>query len=212
MNDASKTKEQLVTELAQARARIAELETSKAEHERAQEALYQIEERYRAVAGSEVTGIGITDPEENFIFVNPAFSRMLGYAQDELIGTNLSQLAVPEEFAKYQDQTTERMDGEHSHYETALRRKDGSILNILISASPLTASDGSFQGTLGVIVDITERKRAEESLQEAYEDVERQVEERTAALMREIAERKRLEEAQERLKQEIVAAQRRALL
>ena len=60
--------------------------------------------------------------------------------------------------------------------------------------------------------ELTERKRAEESLQEAYEDVERQVEERTAALMREIAERKRLEEAQKRLKQKIVAAQRRALL
>jgi len=60
--------------------------------------------------------------------------------------------------------------------------------------------------------ELAERKRAEEALQEAYENVERLVEERTAELKQEMAERKRLEVEQERLKQEIIQAQRRALL
>ncbi len=57
--------------------------------------------------------------------------------------------------------------------------------------------------------ELTERKRAEEALQEAYDNVERLVEERTAELKQEMAERKRLETEQERLKEEIIQAQRR---
>jgi GAF domain-containing protein len=82
-------------------------------------------------------------------------------------------LATPDEFARYQEQTQEReRDGTHNHYETALLRKDGSTLNMLISGSPLTTADGSFQGTIAVIVDITERKRAVEALQEALSELE----------------------------------------
>jgi GAF domain-containing protein len=60
--------------------------------------------------------------------------------------------------------------------------------------------------------ELAERKRAEEALQEAYESVERLVEERTVELRQETAERKRLEIEQEQLKEEIIQAQRRALL
>ncbi|MEE8389571.1 MAG: GAF domain-containing protein, partial [Anaerolineae bacterium] len=140
-------------------------------------AMRQAEQRYLAVAESKVVGLGIMDPEENLIFANPAFAEMLGYTQDELVGVNLSQLAIPVESVGYQEQTQERELGlpqfAHSHYETALRRKDESTLNILVSGSPLTAADGSLQGTLAVIVDITERKQAEEALQGALEELAR---------------------------------------
>ena len=143
------------------------------EHKRAEEAIHQAEQRYRAVAESAVTGIGIANREEALTFVNQAFADMLGYAQEELTGMSLSQLADPEEFAGYQELTKARQEkGVHSHYETTLRRKDGSALNILVSASPLMASDGKFEGTLAVIVDITGRKRTEEALQKAHRDLE----------------------------------------
>ncbi len=57
-----------------------------------------------------------------------------------------------------------------------------------------------------------ENARLYETVQRAYTEVEKQVEKRTAALMREMAERKRLEGEQERLKREVIEAQRRALL
>jgi len=143
------------------------------ERKRAEDAMHQAEQRYRAVAESAVTGIGIVDREETLTFVNQAFADMLGYSQEELIGLSLSQLADPEEFARFQERTKEREEKRvHSHYEAALRRKDGSALNILISASPLTTSGGRFEGTLAVIIDITERKRTEEALQEAHRDLE----------------------------------------
>jgi PAS domain S-box-containing protein len=159
MHDEQKTQEELIAELQRLRHRVAELQESENQRKQAEEAMRQAEQRYRAVAESAVTGIGIVDPEETLTFVNSAFAEMLGYAQEELTGMSLSQLADPEEFAGYQERTKERAKkGVHSHYETTLRRKDGSVLNILVSASPLTASDGSFEGTLAVIVDITERK------------------------------------------------------
>jgi PAS domain S-box-containing protein len=170
MHDEQQTKEELIAELQRLRHRVAELQESEKQRKQAEEAMRQAEQRYRAVAESAVTGIGIVDPEETLTFVNSAFAEMLGYAQEELTGMSLSQLADPEEFSGYQERTKERAEqGVHSHYETTLRRKDGSVLNILVSASPLTASDGSFEGTLAVIVDITERKRAEEALRRAHE-------------------------------------------
>ena len=129
-----------------------------------EEELRQSEERYRAVEDSDVIGIGLVDPGETFTFVNPAFADMLGYTQDELMGMNLSQLADPEQFADYRERTTERKRGVQETYEATLRRKDGSAAHLLISAAPFTASDGSFQGTLAVIIDITERRQAEEAL------------------------------------------------
>jgi PAS domain S-box-containing protein len=173
MNDEQKTQEELIEELQRLRHRVAELQESESRRKQAEEAIRQAKQRYRAVEESAVTGIGIADPEETLTFANPAFAEMLGYTQEELIGMSLSRLADPEEFSGYRERTKERAEkGVHSHYETALRRKDGSTLNIIVSASPLTASDGSFEGTLAVIVDITERKRAEEAVQKTHEAFE----------------------------------------
>ncbi|MDY7079857.1 MAG: PAS domain S-box protein, partial [Chloroflexota bacterium] len=130
----------------------------------AEEALRQSEERYRAVAEAAVAGIIIVDTKRNLTFVNPAFAEMVGYPQDDLLGMNLSQLMNPEEFARFQKQTLRSNKGVRSHYETTLRRQDGIALSVIASASPLTASDGSFQGTLSVVVDITERKQSEKAL------------------------------------------------
>ncbi len=116
--------------------RIAELE----------EALHQSEKRYRAVVETALAGIGISDPEENMTFVNLAFAEMLGYTRDELTGMNLSQLTSTEEFDSYQDRTQERIEGNvRDQYETVLRHKDGHMVSLLISASPLEKSDGVFE-------------------------------------------------------------------
>jgi PAS domain S-box-containing protein len=167
MNHTDKTKEQLIAELEKAHARIAELEAAESKQRQVEEALRQSEERYRAVAESEVTGIGIVDPDETLSFVNPALARMLDYTQDELVGQSLAQLTAPEELAGYQEQARQRKNDLHGYYETVLRRKGGGLVNVLISASPLTASDGGFQGTLAVVINITEHKQAEEALWES---------------------------------------------
>jgi len=134
------------------------------ERKRAEEALRRSEERYRAVAEGAFAGIGIVDPDENITYANRAFAEMLGYTPDELIGMNLSQLTSPEEYAQYREFTRRRKEeGGREHYETTMYRKDGTAINLLVSASPLTTADGRFAGTMGVIVDITERVRMEKT-------------------------------------------------
>ncbi len=169
MDDSEKTKKELIHELSGLRRRVAELEAWEAEQKRMAEALRRSEERYRAVTETAFAGIGITDPDENMVFVNPAFVQMLGYTQEELEGMNLSRLTDRKEFARYQAFTQQRREGVENYYETRVYRKDGAVLNVLVSATPLTAGDGSFEGTLAVVIDITERKRAEEALERAKE-------------------------------------------
>ncbi|HDQ73987.1 MAG TPA: GAF domain-containing protein [Chloroflexi bacterium] len=144
---------------------------------RAEEALRQSEERYRAVAETAIAGIGIVDSEERLTFANPALMQMLGYDPDELMGMDLSNLIGAEGIKRYRKRVIQIQEGAQYQYESPIRRKDGSVLIAHVSASPLTSSDGSFQGTLIVVVDITERKRAEQQLKRYADELERSNEE-----------------------------------
>ncbi|MCP4543820.1 MAG: GAF domain-containing protein [Chloroflexi bacterium] len=140
-----------MTKISELEKRIAELE----------EDLHQSEKRYRAVTDTALAGIGVTDIEDNLTFVNSTLAKMLGHTLDEMEGMNLSQLMSAEEFKDHQGRTQERAaGGVRDQYESILRHKDGHWISALVSASPLTADDGTFEGTLGVLVDITERKQA----------------------------------------------------
>jgi PAS domain S-box-containing protein len=134
-----------------------------------EKALRENEQRYRVMAETALAGIWVTDPDENIIFVNPALAGMLGYSRDELVGTNIARLTDKDGFAKYREGTQLRKKGVRSQYESTLKNKDGKLINVLVSASPLTAIDGTYEATLGFVADITERMRAEEALRESEE-------------------------------------------
>jgi PAS domain S-box-containing protein len=145
------------------------LELSRADLEKTLAALQESEERYRVVAENALVGITTADKQENLTFSNPAFAEMLGYSREEIVQLNLSQLAGRDEFAKFRRQTKLRAKGLSNCYESRLIHKDGSFRSVLISASPIKRADGSYEATLAVVNDITERKRAEEALTESEE-------------------------------------------
>lgn len=109
-------------------------------------------------------GVIVADLDENIVFANDACAQMLGYAPGELNGKNLSELTTPEEFEVYKEKTKQRKEGRSDRYETKMFRKDGSTIELLVSATPFTASDGTVKGVVGVFWDITDRKREEEKL------------------------------------------------
>ena len=77
--------------------------------------------------------------------------------------------------------------------ETTFVRPDGQTLQLLLSLGPLLNARGDLAGGIIALTDITARQQAEQALQQAHDELELRVQERTTALRREIAERQRLE-------------------
>jgi PAS domain S-box-containing protein len=114
-------------------------------------------------------GITVVNEKENLTFVNKAFADMLGYEEDELIGMNLQRFVDERSFKEIGRQTESRKKGKVSRYELVMFGKDGKPRIFQVSASPLWNEDGSFAGSLAIVMDVSERKRMEETLQEREE-------------------------------------------
>lgn len=138
-------------------------------HNKAMQALFESESRYRAVAENASAGIGIFDLEERVIFANDTLAQLLGFSRNELVGKLLSDFVAPETFELFKQKTLERKSGMVDRYEVSITHRNGNTLYISISASPLFSAERELLGTLGVIVDITEQKKAEHQLLETSE-------------------------------------------
>ena len=136
------------------------------EYKIAEEALRRSEQRYRAVAESALAGICIVDNQENLIYLNNAFAGMLGYTKDDLLHKNLLKFADEERYKEYKDIAERNGRSNLSYYDIPLYRKDGSKIDVLVFASPLTSSDGTVEATLAVVTDVTEKRRIEEKLEQ----------------------------------------------
>ncbi|MGD8381460.1 MAG: PAS domain S-box protein, partial [Syntrophobacterales bacterium] len=166
----------------------------------AEETLRESEERYRQLVETMNEGLAMADQNYVFTFVNERLSEMLGYSREEMLGRHIMEF-VHEDYQDFmQDQIVKRQRGEARSYEIDWRAKDGQRVYTLISPRGFYDVNGQLTGSLGVLTDITDRKRAEEALQKAHAELELRVQERTAELLqtneqlkREIEDRKRIE-------------------
>ncbi len=147
------------------------------ERKRAEEALRRSENRYRALVEQAADGIHTYDACGNFIEVNSKLCEMLGYTREELLRLNVRDLVPPEDLAADPIRFDKLLSGEKLLKERRLLRKDGTLIPVEISGAMIQG--GPLQA---IIRDITERKRAEEALLKAHEELEERVEERTAEL------------------------------
>src|SRR6266498_2496288 len=121
---------------------------------------------------------------------NQAAERLFGYAPAEIIGKPVTTLIPPEHIDEEPDILGRIRRGERvDHYETVRRRKDGSLVEISLSVSPIRDADGAITGASKIARDITARKRAETALREARDELakanselEQRVKDRTAEL------------------------------
>ena len=123
-----------------------------------------------------------TDKAGNVVLFNEGAEVLLGYRADEVIGKRVSSLYGGEEGFRDVVREMRKRGGTASAFESMLRAKDGRDIPVLISASALTDDGGQEIGTVGFATDIRERKRAEEALQKAHDELEARVEERTTEL------------------------------
>jgi PAS domain S-box-containing protein len=123
-----------------------------------------------------------TDVEGNVVLFNKGAEAMLGFQRDEIIGQHVTVAYESLERAKEIMRQMRQHQGALAGFETVLRSKEGTPIPVLISASILYDAEGRETGTVGFNKDLRERKRAEEALQKAHDELEVRVEERTAEL------------------------------
>jgi PAS domain S-box-containing protein len=94
---------------------------------------------------------------------NRGAERLFGYTAEEVIGKAVTIL-IPEDRMSEEPEILERIRrGKRvDHYDTVRRRKDGSLIDISLTVSPLKDADGRIIGASKIARDITERKRAQE--------------------------------------------------
>ena len=99
---------------------------------------------------------------------NRGAQEMFGYTAQEAIGQPVTLLMPPDRLDEESGILERIRHGERiDHYETVRRRKDGRLLNISLSVSPVRDAQGQIIGASKIARDITERKRIEQELQEA---------------------------------------------
>ena len=142
------------------------------ERKQMDEALKQSEAKYRRMVQTANEGVIVLDTSTQMTLVNQQMADMLGYTIEELLGRKLESLLFEEDLSDHQAQMTLGAQGQNAVYERCFRRKDGSRLWTLISATSTTDAEGNFDGAFSMITDITERKRAEAKIHAALEEKE----------------------------------------
>ena len=138
----------------------------------AEEALQESEKNYRRIVEIAYEGIWRIDPENKIVFVNGRMAEMLGYTTDELLGQPISMVLEPEWLAIALGKIEARLrKGLKEQVDLKFRRRDGSDLWGIVSGTPILNHEGRYDGALGMVTDITRRKRAEEALRQSEEQL-----------------------------------------
>ena len=148
---------------------ILEITRDVTERKRAEERLLQaaaiVENSDDAIISKDLNGI--------ILSWNPGAKRIYGYTAEEAIGQSVTMLIPldrPDEEPRILDHIRrgERVD----HYETVRRRKDGTIIDVSLTVSPVKDTQGQIIGASKIARDITARKHAEKQLSEQAEIIE----------------------------------------
>ncbi len=122
------------------------------------------EERYRRIVETADEGIWILNPEDKTSFVNAKMAAMLGCEPEEMLGRSLTDFMDAEGALSVSADLKQRKEGIREQIDRRFRRKDGSYVWAIVSASPIMNPDGQYNGALGMVKDISRRKEAEEKV------------------------------------------------
>jgi PAS domain S-box-containing protein len=105
---------------------------------------------------------------------NPAAGHLFGYTAIEAVGEHIDLIVPPEELAELSDILARTGRGETiAHHETKRKTRDGRILDVSISISPLRSISGEIIGTSKIARDITDSKKMQTALNQEIEERQR---------------------------------------
>ncbi len=127
-------------------------------------------ERLASIVDSSTDAIISKSTDGTILTWNPAAESMYGYSADETVGSPISMLIPPDHLDEYHMAFKQVKRGiRRRPFETVRRRKDGSLVDVLMTISPLKDPSGRIVGVSAIESDITERKKAKEALDLANE-------------------------------------------
>lgn len=149
-------------------ARLYEMETSEAV--RARDASQVALRRLAAIVESSDDAIVSKDLNGIINSWNKGAERILGFTAEEVVGKPITILIPPDRQAEETEILQRIRQGQRiEHFETIRRRKDGTLINVSLTVSPVRNEDGKVIGASKIARDITESKEAQEKLQRALD-------------------------------------------
>src|SRR5437660_185852 len=119
-------------------------------------------ENYREIVESLIDVVFSLNPEGRFSYVGSRIEDLSGYTADQVVGLPFSLLVHPEDLPQLQKSVVNSGEEHRSDIECRILRKDGSVRWCRYSARTVLAGDAVVK-VIGILQDISERKRAEES-------------------------------------------------
>lgn len=152
------------------------------DRKRAEEALRESEKRFASIFNySPIAMVVSRLSDGRMIDANPATQTLLGYSREEMIGHTAAELQTWDNLQERPALVEQlRSQKRVTNFETVARMKSGARVNVLISAQVVVIDQEEL--LLGQIIDITQRKKDEEALRQAHEELELRVQQRTAEL------------------------------
>ncbi len=144
------------------------------ERRQADQALHESEYRFRTMFSSAPVGMAAVSPEGRFLQVNPAFCRFLGYGEDELWQLTLEKVTHPEDLEANRQPSPAGLPGSRpvAEMERRFLRHDGTIAWGQMSLVGIYDAAGRLLYRMAQVQDITDRRKAEDSLKRAAYEAE----------------------------------------
>jgi PAS domain S-box-containing protein len=131
------------------------------------------EQRYRGIYENAVQGMFQSKPEGRYLSVNPAFSAMLGYTQQEMLDARETRDILSEDPEQMEIlRKLLQKGGVLKNHPLRLKRKDGTLIHALFNARAVRDADGELVFE-GIVIDDSARKNAEERLKKSEETYRR---------------------------------------
>ena len=132
-------------------------------------ALQESEQRFKQLVDTAQEGIWLADDHGVITYVNQRMAELLGYQNGAMLGRRVFDFIDTGSRASAQRTLARPSASGGESRDLRFLRRDGGELWGLVSASPIVGRDGGLVGTVGMVTDITERKRAEERLRRSAE-------------------------------------------